>query len=53
MTANATGTERDGQPEKRTEQVGFSQRQLRSISKGRPRPIVSDAPPVRRDEAKN
>ena len=53
MMANAKGIERDRQLEKRTEQVEFSQRRLRSISKGRPRPVVSDAPCVRQDEAKN
>lgn len=47
MVANAKGTERDRQLEKRTEQVQFSRRQLRSISKGRPRPVVSDALCVR------
>lgn len=52
MMANAKGIERDRQLEKRTEQVEFSQRQLRSISKGRPRPVVSDAACVRQDEAK-
>ena len=52
MMANAKGIERDRQLEKRPEQVEFSQRQLRSISKGRPRPVVSDAACIRQDEAK-